>query len=68
MPRVIVHNNNFEKAMRKFKKKVMAAGIIEDVRAKQFFEKPAQVKLRKKAAAKARWAKKLREDKIPPQY
>jgi len=58
---VTVYNDNFEKALRKFKKQVLNEGILQEVRERQYFEKPCQKRNRKKAAAKMRWKKKLRE-------
>jgi len=65
MPSVTVYNDNFEKAIRKFKKKVMNAGILEEVRNREFYEKPTAVRKRKKASAKARNRKRVRENDRP---
>lgn len=59
-------NENINSALRRFKKKVEEAGILETLRKKEFFEKPTTERKRKKGAAKARWAKKLREQQLPP--
>ena len=48
----------FDVALRKFKKQVEKAGIIQECRKREFYEKPAQRKQRKKAEAIARWRKK----------
>ena len=56
-----IYNDNFEKAMRKFKKKVMNEGIIQEIRDRQHFMKPSEKRNRAKAAAKMRWRKKQRE-------
>jgi small subunit ribosomal protein S21 len=66
MPSVTVYDN-FEKSIRKFKKKVMNAGIIDEVRNRQHYEKPTAVRKRKKAAAKARNRKRVRESLKPQQ-
>jgi|TARA_R110000796_G_scaffold169973_1_gene286817 small subunit ribosomal protein S21 len=44
----------FDVAMRKFKKAVEAAGILQDVRRKEYYEKPTWKRKRKKAEAIAR--------------
>lgn len=44
----------FDVAMRKFKKAVEAAGILQDVRRKEYYEKPTAKRKRKKAEAIAR--------------
>ena len=45
---VEVRKGNLEKAMRVLKKKVQKEGIIKDLRAKQYYEKPSEIKRRKK--------------------
>tara|TARA_B100002019_G_scaffold292553_1_gene316085 strand:- start:114 stop:371 length:258 start_codon:yes stop_codon:yes gene_type:complete len=56
---VVVQNNNTEAALRKFKKKVQEEGIIQTVRNKQEYIKPSERRRKAKAAARARWMKKL---------
>ena len=41
----------FEQMMRKFKKKVERAGTLQEIRKREFYEKPAQRKQRKKKEA-----------------
>lgn len=62
---VLVQDNNVERALRKFKKKIQSSGIINDLRAKEFFEKPTTKRKRKKSAAKNRWEKRLAEQALP---
>lgn len=57
---------NFNAALRKFKKKVDESGILMDVLKRQQYEKPTAVRKRKKGAAKARWQKQLRSQQLPP--
>lgn len=47
MPRVTTKNMSFEKALRIFRKKVDNAGVKDDVRKKEFYEKPNQKRRRK---------------------
>ena len=54
----------FDVALRKFKKSVEAAGIIQEVRKREFYEKPTAKRRRKKAEAVARWKKKERMLKL----
>jgi small subunit ribosomal protein S21 len=63
---VLKENENINSALRRFKKKVEAAGTLEDIRAKEFYEKPTTERKRKKGAAKARWRKQLRSQQLPP--
>ena len=59
-------NENINQALRRFKRKVEDAGILDDLRKKEFYEKPTTERKRKKGAAKARWRKKLRDQQLPP--
>lgn len=56
---VEVKNNDFSRAYRKFKKKVTEDGILQELRKKEYYEKPSVKRKRAKAAARARWLKKL---------
>ena len=62
---VRVVDGNVEKALRKFKKKIQESGLLDDLRAREFYEKPTTERKRKKGAAQARWRKKLREQQLP---
>lgn len=63
---VTVWNDNVDKALRTFKKKVADLGTLKTLRDKEFFEKPTTKKKRKAGAAKARWRKHLRSQQLPP--
>jgi len=52
--------DNFNAALRKFKKKVDQSGILMEVLKKQYYEKPTTERKRKKAMARSRWLKKQR--------
>lgn len=65
MPKVTVHNDNFERAMRKFKKKVTNSGLLIEVRERKFYKKPSEVRNAAKAAARMRWKKYLRDQQNP---
>lgn len=58
---VEVRNNDINFALRKFKKKVQEDGILQDIRKREFFEKPSETRKKAKAAGRARWLKKLRK-------
>lgn len=62
---VLKENENINQALRRFKRKVEDAGTLEDLRRKEFYEKPTSQRKRAKSAAKARWQKKLREQQLP---
>jgi len=60
MPNVRVRDNEpFEVALRRFKRTCEKAGVLTDLRKKEFFEKPSQERKRKRAAAVKRQAKKV---------
>ena len=60
MPSVRVKDNEpFEVAMRRFKRSCEKAGILAEVRRREFYEKPTWERKRKAAAAVKRWQKKI---------
>jgi small subunit ribosomal protein S21 len=63
---VIVQDNNVEKALRKFKKKVQNSGILNDIREREFYTKPTTERKLRRSAAKHRWRKYLESQKLPP--
>ena len=63
---VLKEHENINQALRRFKKKIDESGLLEDLRAKEFYEKPTPARKRAKGAAKARWKKKLRDQQLPP--
>ena len=63
--KVLVVNDNVEKALRKFKKKVSESGLLQDLREREFYEKPTTARKKAKAAAKRRWKKKLADEQLP---
>lgn len=62
---VLVQDGNVDRALRKFKKKVQTSGVLDDLKAKEFFEKPTTEKKRKRSAAVNRWRKKLADQQLP---
>lgn len=64
--RVQVHDNNVEKALRKFKKKILESGLLQEVRDRQEFVKPTIQRKIAKSQAKNRWNKHLRSQQLPP--
>jgi small subunit ribosomal protein S21 len=57
---------NINQALRRFKRKIEDSGLLDDLRAKEFYEKPTTARKRAKGAAKARWKKKLEKEQLPP--
>jgi small subunit ribosomal protein S21 len=63
MPAVRVRENEpFEGALRRFKRTCEKAGVLTDVRKKEFFEKPSMERKRKRAAAVKRQQKRVSRD------
>jgi small subunit ribosomal protein S21 len=62
---VIVHDGNFEKAMRKFKKKVQTSGVLMDLREREHYVKPTTRRKIKAGAARSRWRKYLQSQTLP---
>ena len=59
MPEVYIdEGENFEKALKRFKKKCEKAGILSDLRKHRHFEKPSEKRKRKLNSAK----RKMRKD------
>lgn len=58
---VEVRNNDINFAMRKLKKKLQEDGLLQEVRERQFYEKPSMKRKKAKAAGRARWLKKVRK-------
>jgi small subunit ribosomal protein S21 len=59
---VEVRNDNFNDAMRKFKRKIQDDGRLQEVKQRQEYIKPSERRAREKAAARARWLKKLKNE------
>ncbi|RVU30336.1 MULTISPECIES: 30S ribosomal protein S21 [Neptunomonas] len=63
MPAVKVKENEpFDVALRRFKRSCEKAGVLAEVRKREFYEKPTSVRKRKAAAAVKRHAKKVQRD------
>ena len=62
---VIVRDDNVERALRKFKKKVQDSGLLQELRDRETYEKPTTARKRKKSAARNRWRKQLASQQLP---
>lgn len=63
--KVIVHDGNIEKALRKFKKKISEDGVLQELQNKQFYTKPTVRKKIAKGLAKRRWQRYLEGQQLP---
>lgn len=61
---VEVRNDDVNGALRKFKKKVQDSGILQELREREFYEKPTAKRKKAKAAARSRWLKKLSKEQL----
>ena len=64
---VEVRNGDVNFALRKFKKKVAEDGILQELRNREFYEKPSIKRAKAKKAGIARWKKKVSQmnDLVP---
>ena len=62
---VLKEGENINQALRRFKKKVDESGVLEELRLKEFYEKPTTERKRKKGAAVARLRKQLSDNQLP---
>lgn len=53
-----------DRALRKFKTKVRRAGIIDEIRKREFYEKPSQKRRKRKAKAVQREMRRRREEQL----
>ena len=58
---VTVRNGNLEQAMRVLKRKVQKEGIVKEMRDRQFYKKPSEIKQEKKKEAIKNWKKKQKK-------
>lgn len=67
MPAIrLKENEPFEVAIRRFKRAVEKTGLLTELRAREFYEKPTTERKRKHAAAVKRLHKRLRSQMLPP--
>ena len=63
--KVIVHDGNVERALRKSKKKVANSGILLELRDREHYVKPTTRRKLKLAAAKRRLKKQIASQQLP---
>ena len=62
----VKENEPFDVALRRFKRLVEKTGLMNDLHAKEFYEKPTWERKRKAAAAVKRQYRRLRNQMLPP--
>jgi small subunit ribosomal protein S21 len=63
--KVINNKDNFEATMRKFKKKVLESGRLQEYRERQEYEKPSIARKIAKGKAISRWKKYIKSQELP---
>src|SRR4029453_9671381 len=61
----VKENEPFDGALRRFKRTIEKLGLLTDLRAREFYEKPTAERKRKKAAAVKRHFKRVRSMQLP---
>ena len=61
----VKENEPFDVALRRFKRTIEKLGLLTDLRAREFYEKPTAERKRKKAAAVKRHFKRVRCMQLP---
>ena len=62
---VVVHGDNWEKAIRTFKKKVLESGLMDDLREREQYDRPSVVKRREKNKQIRRAQRQREKDSLP---
>jgi len=58
----VKEGESFERAMRRFKKQCERAGILGEIRKREYYEKPSVRRKKKAAAARKRLIKKMKKE------
>jgi small subunit ribosomal protein S21 len=61
----VKENEPFDVALRRFKRTIEKLGLLTELRAREFYEKPTAERKRKKAAAVKRHFKRVRSMQLP---
>ena len=61
----VKENEPFEVALRRFKRSIEKTGLLTELRAREFYEKPTSERKRKKAAAVKRHYTRIRSQLLP---
>lgn len=62
---VYVKDDQVEKALRKFKKKIAESRKLQELRDREFYEKPTTARKKAAASARNRWRKKVEAQQLP---
>jgi len=62
---ILKEGEDVHRALRRFKNKVEDSGVLKTLQKTEFYEKPTTERKRKKAAAVARYQKKMEKEQLP---
>lgn len=62
---VRVDDNNVDRALRRFKKKIQNSNVLNELRQRESYEKPTTQRKKRRAAAVMRWKKYLQQQQLP---
>jgi small subunit ribosomal protein S21 len=62
---VLKEYEDINRALRRFKNKVEESGLLDELRKREFYEKPTTERKRKRGAAINRFKKKLEKEQLP---
>jgi len=63
---ILKEYEDVNRALRRFKNKVEESGLLDELRKREFYEKPTSERKRKRGAAINRFKKKLEKEQLPP--
>lgn len=63
---VLVNDDNVERALRKFKKKIANTGLLLELRERETYIKPTTRRKTARSLARKRWKKYIDSNKLPP--
>jgi small subunit ribosomal protein S21 len=63
---ILKEYEDINRALRRFKNKVDESGLLDELRKREFYEKPTTERKRKRGAAINRFKKKLDKEQLPP--
>jgi len=63
---ILKEYEDINRALRRFKNKVEESGLLDELRKREFYEKPTTERKRKHGAAINRFKKKLEKEQLPP--
>ena len=63
---ILKEYEDINRALRRFKNKVDESGLLDELRQREFYEKPTTERKRKRGAAINRFKKKLEKEQLPP--